>query len=48
MVVRLGCGGRAPVNQSALQVSAAGILFNLVGLVFCIEMGVAGERGCPM
>ncbi len=27
------------------QVSAAGILFNLVGLVFCIEMGVAGEWG---
>ena len=27
------------------QVSAAGILFNLVGLVFCIEMGVAGKRG---
>ena len=30
------------------QVSAAGILFNLVGLVFCIEMGVAGDQGRPM
>ena len=26
------------------QVSAAGILFTLVGLVFCIELGVAGDH----